>query len=164
LTHWSTNGNLFYVSRTATVLAALMSGTVLAVTACGGSSSDSSGVPDQAAISEAANHYFVFDRTPDADEYCTSYVELQRSDSFGHGDLASDANRTESHCRQFLPRYVRHGGHTGWRNTQIKRISIDGDRGHVLVSFRMRGRQLSRDAWVGRVAAGDWRILNAGYD
>jgi hypothetical protein len=152
------------VSQTGTPLAALMLGAVLAVTACGGSSSDSSGVSDQVAIRNAADHYFVFDKTPSADDYCTSYIELQRSDSFGHRDLTSDANRTEGHCRQFLSRYVRHGGHTGWRNAQIKRVKIDGDRGHVLVSYRMRGRNTSRDAWVGRVARGDWRILNAGYD
>jgi hypothetical protein len=152
------------VSPTQSSLAALILAAVFTSAACGGSSSDSSDISDQAAIKEAADHYFVFDRTPSADDYCTSYIELQRSDSFGHGDLASDANRTESSCRKILPRYVRHVGHTGWPNAQIKRVEIDGDRGHVLVSFRERGRQTSRDAWTGKVAAGDWRILNAGYD
>jgi hypothetical protein len=63
-----------------------------------------------------------------------------------------------------LPRYARHVGHTGWRDAEIKRVEIDGSRGHVLVSFREAGRKTSRDAWVGKVAHGDWRVLNAGYD
>ena len=141
-----------------------MSATALAAAACGSSSPGASDVSDRAAIKQAADHYFVLDTTPSADDYCTSYIELQRSDSFRHGHLTADAERTETRCRRFLPRYTRHVGHTGWPSAQMKRVEIDGDRGHVLVSFRQAGRKTSRNAWVGKVAEGDWRILNAGYD
>lgn len=152
------------MSQTGTALAVLMSVAVLAAAACGSSSSGASDASDRAAIKQAADHYFVLDRTSNADDYCTSYIELQRSDSFRHGNLTSDANRTETRCRQFLPRYARHVGHTGWPDAHIKRVEIDGSRGHVLVSYRMGERRVSRDAWVGKVARGDWRVLNAGYD
>jgi hypothetical protein len=143
------------------ICAAAVSGLLVG---CGGTSSPDRPRSDRASIIDAAKTYFVFDPSPDRDEYCASYVELQKSDSPLHGELTSDANRTEARCRRFLPRYLRHVGHTGWRDAKIKRVEVERDRGHVLVTFRIRGRMTSRDARVGRVARGDWRILNAGYD
>ena|SRR5215203_1436028 len=98
----------------------------------------------------AADHYFALDATPSADDYCTGYIELQRSDSFRHGNLTADANRTGTRCRRFPPRYTRHVGHAGWPDGHIKRVEIDGSLAHVLVSHRMDGRRVSRNAWVGK--------------
>ena len=131
------------------------------VVGCGGSSSHRFPSNNRASIIEAARSYFVFDSTPDRGAYCASYVGLQRSDSFRVGSLTEDADRTESRCRSVWNRVS--PAHTGWRDATIKRVHIDGDRAHVLVTFRMSGRLTSRNAWVGRVAPGDWRILNAAF-
>jgi hypothetical protein len=129
---------------------------------CGGSSTPTVPPSDRASIMRASRNYFLRDATPDPDTYCTSYVELQRSDNFRAGSLVEDADRTESRCRGFFDRIsVRP---TGMHDAKIKRIEIDGDRGHVMVTFRFAGRETFRNAWVGKVAGGDWRILNAGYD
>jgi hypothetical protein len=128
---------------------------------CGGSSSNPQ-TGDRSSIIHTARSYFVFDASPDRDTYCASYVELQRSDRFGAGSLVDDADRTESRCRRFWSRLS--PSHTGWRDATIRRVEIDGDRGHALVTFRVRGRMTSRNAWVGEVGPGDWRVLNAGYD
>lgn len=140
---------------------------VIGLASCGSSDSDdpTTGLSDRDAIQQAAENYFLLDQTPDPDAYCTSYIALEIDEQPSHGDLTEAAERTESECRRGFEHYAEQIGKTGWPQAEIERIQIDkSDRAHVYATWVERGRQTSRNAPVGKVAEGDWRVLNAGYD
>jgi hypothetical protein len=139
---------------------ALASLVVLFVVGCGGGADVGGG--DVSDIRRSVDAYFVLDTPPTPSTYCRSYVELQRSDNFRAGNLTEDAQATESKCLRAFA--LVQPTHTGWPEAQIRTIDVDGDRGHAMVTYRFRGHTVTRNAWVGRVDDGDWRVLNAGYD
>jgi hypothetical protein len=127
-----------------------------------GSSSDSE------SILRSVRAYFVFDRSPDFNAYCRSFVSVHDQDTFRHGSpesLAPDAAATQKSCLRAVQRYPnRVPHHTGWHDTQIGEVQEHGDRATVGLSFRFRGRSVTPDPIVARIRDGDWRVLKAGYD
>ena len=120
--------------------------------------------------------YFVFDRSPDFDAYCRSFVRVHYQHTFRQGspeELASDAAATQRSCLKgaqrllkLRQRYPNAPIHTGWPDTHIGEVqeANQADRAKVSYSSRSRGRTFSSAAIVARIGDGDWRVLTAGYD
>jgi hypothetical protein len=146
----------------------------LAVAGCGDGGGVSSS--DRESIMRSMRAYFVFDRSPDFDAYCRSFVSVHDQHTFRQGspeELASDAAATQRSCLKgaqrllkLRQRYPNAPIHTGWPETQIGEVqeARKVDRVTVSLSYRIRGRTVSPDPIVARIVDGDWRVLTAGYD
>jgi hypothetical protein len=149
--------------RTRIVVTALIVAT-FAGAGCGGEKGGESGGGDgeRASIERSLRAYFVFDRSPDLDAYCRSFINVHNHDTFRHGspsDLARDARVTETRCR------ILHPSRTGWPDARIGMIKQHGDRARAGLTYRIRPHGIiSRGAQLARIGKGDWRILLAGYD
>lgn len=151
--------------RTAALLVAAM---LLPVAGCGdggdGSGGDSSG--DSERILRPVRTFFVFDKNPDFNAYCRSFVEVSDQHTFRRGspsDLAPDAHATETVCRNRSE--VLRPNHTGYPETQIGEVQEGKREGRatVFLSYRIGGRTVPAKALVARIRAGDWRVLRGGW-
>lgn len=138
-------------------------------------SDTASPISDRAAILRSAEAYFLYDEDPDPDVYCRSFVSVREPETLPSGrdylataekvqpDLVEDADATEAECHEYLDLVLDHDGHVGYRDAEIGEVRIQGEgiRGHVMATWGERGE---RNAFVGRIGPGDWRILNAGWD
>jgi hypothetical protein len=149
------SGRAMHRSATIVLLAAFA-----VATGCGG------GDGDESSIERSLRAYFVFDKSPDFDAYCRSFISVHDQDTFRHGSpsaLARDARATETRCRNRSE--ILRPNHTGWPDAQIGKIERHGDRARASVNYRLRGHGIiSRGAQLARIHEGDWRILLAGYD
>jgi hypothetical protein len=144
---------------------------LLPVAGCGDGGDSSSG--DRESILRSVRAYFVFDKSPDFNAYCRSFVSVHDQHTFRQGspeDLAPDAAATQRSClraaEEAAQRYPNHPTHTGWPDTQIGEVqeARKEDRMIVSLSYRDRGRTVSTGALVARIEDGDWRVLRAGYE
>ena len=132
----------------------------------GGAGDEKSVADDQSSIERSLRAYFVFDKSPDFDAYCRSFVYVHDQDTYRHGSpsaLARDARATEIPCRNRSE--ILYPNHTGWPDAHIGQIERHGDRATAELTYRLRAHGIiSRGAQLARVHRGDWRILLAGYD
>jgi hypothetical protein len=145
---------------------------LLPVSGCGDGGDSSDG--DRESILRSVRAYFVFDKSPDFNVYCRSFVSVRDQHTLRQGsatELAPDASVTETTCLRAAQRFPhlrqRHPNfpiHTGWPDTQIGDVQVHGDRATVSYSSRSRGRTFSADAIVARIGDSDWRVLRAGHD
>jgi hypothetical protein len=150
------------------------------VTCLGGCGDESSSVQKpagaRASIRQSAEAYFLHDENPKPDVYCRSHVSVREPETLPSGPdflataeevqpaLEADADYTEDRCHQTLELYLAQVPHTGYRDAEIGAIKVQGIRGHVMATYKDQGRTVTRNAFVGRIGPGDWRILNAGWD
>jgi hypothetical protein len=139
----------------------------------GDSSSGDSSSGDSESILRSVRAYFVFDKSPDFNAYCRSFVSVHDQHTFRQGspeELAPDAAATQKSClraaEEAAQRYPNRPNHTGWPDTQIGEVhdARKKDRATVTLSYRLGGRTVPAKALVARIEHGDWRVLRAGYD
>jgi hypothetical protein len=134
----------------------------------GGDGSGGDGSADSGRILRPVRTFFLFDRSPDYNAYCRSYVEVSDQHTFRQGSpqaLAPEAAATQRSCLRAAEQHVLVPNHTGYPDTQIGEVRDGKRKGRATVSLtlRTRGKTVPAKALVARIKNGDWRVLRGGW-